>query len=35
MDGYKIGGHGMANIVYPDWFKQSFLDLGDDLEEAR
>jgi thioredoxin-related protein len=35
MDSYQIGGHGRADIVYPAWFKQSFLDLRDDLEDAR
>lgn len=35
MDSYQIGGHGRANIVYPSWFKQSFLDLRDDLNDAR
>ena len=35
MNSYQIGGHGRADIVYPDWFKQSFLDLRDDLDDAR
>jgi thioredoxin-related protein len=35
MDSYQIGGHGQANISYPAWFKQSFLDLREDLEDAR
>ncbi|WP_455219052.1 thioredoxin family protein [Kaarinaea lacus] len=35
MDSYQIGGHGRADIVYPAWFKQSFLDLRDDLDDAR
>lgn len=34
MDDYTIGGHGRASIVYPEWFKQSFLDLRDDLSDA-
>jgi thioredoxin-related protein len=35
MDSYQIGGHGRADIVYPAWFKQSFMDLRDDLDDAR
>jgi len=35
MDSYRIGEHGTANIKYPDWFKHSFLDLREDLNEAR
>ena len=35
MDKYQIGGHGKANVKYPAWFKESFLDLRDDLEDAR
>jgi len=35
MDQYQIGGHGKANVKYPPWFKQSFLDLRDDLDDAR
>ena len=35
MDKYQIGGHGKANVKFPDWFKESFLDLRDDLEDAR
>jgi thioredoxin-related protein len=35
MDEYKIGGHGQANVRYPAWFKESFLDLRDDLDDAR
>ncbi len=35
MDKYRIGGHGQANVIYPAWFKQSFLDLRDDLDDAR
>ena len=35
MDRYQIGGHGKANVKYPPWFKQSFLDLRDDLDDAR
>ncbi len=34
MDKYQIGGHGQANVIYPTWFKESFLDLRDDLDEA-
>lgn len=34
MDDYTIGGHGRASIVYPEWFKKSFLDLQDDLSDA-
>ena len=34
MDDYTIGGHGRASIVYPEWFKQSFLDLREDLNDA-
>lgn len=32
---YRITGKGQGNVVYPSWFKESFLDLGDDLEEAQ
>jgi len=35
MDSYRIGGHGQADISYPAWFKQSFLDLREDVEDAR
>lgn len=35
MDRYRIGGHGQGSVVYPSWFKQSFLDLRDDLADAR
>ena len=35
MDEYKIGGHGQANVRYPAWFKESFLELRDDLDDAR
>ena len=35
MDNYQIGDHGQANIKYPTWFKQSFLDLQEDLSDAR
>lgn len=35
MDQYRIGGHGKANVKYPPWFKVSFLDLRDDLDDAR
>jgi len=34
MDDYTIGSHGRASIVYPEWFKKSFLDLHDDLNDA-
>jgi len=34
MDSYQIGGHGQANIKYPAWFKESFLDLPVDVREA-
>ncbi len=34
MDKYQIGGHGEANVKYPAWFKESFLDLRDDLADA-
>jgi thioredoxin-related protein len=34
MDKYQIGGHGKANVKYPAWFKESFLDLRDDLDDA-
>jgi len=36
MDSYKmIGGHGQANIKHPAWFKESFLDLQEDLRDAK
>jgi len=35
MDSYEIGAHGQANVRHPAWFKDSFLDLRDDLAEAR
>lgn len=35
MDEYQIGGHGQANVTYPSWFKDSFLDLRDDLGDAK
>lgn len=35
MDAYQIGSHGQAHIKYPGWFKQSFLNLQEDLNEAR
>ena len=35
MDKYQIGGHGQANVRYPAWFKESFLDLREDLDDAR
>ena len=34
MDVYEIGERGTARIEYPHWFRQSFLDLRDDLAEA-
>ena len=34
MDAYVIGGHGQANIKYPVWLKESFLDLKEDLSDA-
>ena len=35
MEKYQIGGHGKANVKYPPWFKESFLDLRDDLDDAK
>jgi thioredoxin-related protein len=35
MDTYRIGPHGQANVKYPLWFKESFFDLPQDLEDAR
>jgi len=35
MDSYQIGAHGQAHLKYPAWFKKSFLDLREDLNEAR
>jgi len=35
MDSYQIGAHGQANVKYPVWFKESFYDLPNDLEDAR
>lgn len=35
MDSYRIGSHGTANITYPPWFKASFFDLREDLNDAR
>ena len=35
MESYVIGGHGQANVKHPDWFKDTFFDLREDLEEAR
>jgi len=35
MDAYRIGSHGQANIKYPTWFKESFLDLQEDLRDAK
>ncbi len=34
MDSYRIGPHGQANVKYPSWFKESFFDLPQDLEDA-
>jgi len=35
MDSYRIGPAGKANVKYPGWFKESFLDLASDLDDAR
>jgi len=35
MDSYQIGAHGQANVKYPAWFKESFYDIPQDLEDAR
>lgn len=35
MDAYQIGQHGQGNVKYPDWFKNSFYDLQEDLNDAR
>ncbi len=35
MDDYLIGRHGQAHVEFPAWFKASFLDLRDDLRDAR
>jgi thioredoxin-related protein len=35
MDSYRIGPHGKANVKYPNWFKESFFDLPQDLDDAR
>jgi thioredoxin-related protein len=35
MESYVIGGHGQASVKHPDWFKDTFFDLREDLEEAR
>lgn len=35
MDSYQIGTSGQANVKHPGWFKDSFLNLQDDLFEAR
>jgi len=32
---YHMGPAGKANVKYPGWFKESFLDLAHDLAEAR
>lgn len=34
MDEYRIGDHGTASLTYPSWFKKSFFDLRDDLNDA-
>lgn len=35
MDNYRIAKRGTADLKYPAWFKESFLDLRDDLAEAK
>lgn len=35
MDSYKINTHGSANTTYPAWFKHSFLDFREDLDDVR
>ncbi|WP_455221014.1 thioredoxin fold domain-containing protein [Kaarinaea lacus] len=35
MDSYRIGPHGQANVKYPAWFKESFFDIPQDLDDAR
>lgn len=35
MDSYRIGSHGQGNAKHPAWFKNSLLDLPEDLNEAR
>jgi len=35
MDSYRIAKSGTADLKYPAWFKESFLDLRDDLREAQ
>lgn len=35
MDSYRIAKRGTADLKHPEWFKHSFLDLRDDLSEAR
>lgn len=35
MDSYQIGPHGQGYSKYPDWFKETFFDLSEDLAEAR
>ena len=35
MDNYRIAKGGTADLKHPAWFKQSFLDLRDDLAEAK
>jgi len=35
MDSYEIANRGTADLKYPAWFKESFLDLRDDLKEAQ
>ena len=35
MDEYRIGPGGQADVKYPAWFKTSFLDIAEDLDESR
>ncbi len=35
MDNYRIAKRGTADLKYPAWFKENFLDLRDDLAEAK
>lgn len=35
MDAYRIGSHGEGNAKHPAWFKDSLLDLPEDLNDAR
>ena len=32
MDTYRKGPGGQANVEYPTWFKDSFLDIAGDLD---